>query len=37
VQQVETEGLPTERILEGWADLVRRVVTAPVTPAQPPP
>ena len=37
VQQVETEGLPTERILEGWADLVRRVVTAPATPAPPAP
>ena len=37
VQQVETEGLSTERILEGWADLVRRVVTAPALPTPPRP
>jgi AcrR family transcriptional regulator len=29
VQQVEIDGLPTERVLAGWSDLVRRVVAAP--------
>ena len=37
VQQVEIDGLTTDRVLDGWDDLVRRVVTAPVTPAPPRP
>ena len=32
-QQVRLDGLPVERVLAGWADLVRRVVGRPaVTP-----
>ena len=37
VQQVEIDGLTTDRVLDGWDDLVRRVVTAPATPAPPRP
>jgi AcrR family transcriptional regulator len=29
VQQVELDGIPTERVLAGWGDLVRRVVADP--------
>jgi AcrR family transcriptional regulator len=36
-QQVEVEGASIEAFATSWADLVRRVVTAPVTPAPPPP
>jgi AcrR family transcriptional regulator len=32
VQQVELDGIPTERVLAGWSDLVRRVVADPDRP-----